>query len=65
MRANFVVMATPASDDRFDLRPSPEPLEIQALITEFAIEALGNPILPSDLSPLFHPAMSRVPGSLQ
>ena len=46
MRANFVVMAASALDDRLGLRPRPEPFETQALVPELAIEAFGNAILP-------------------
>ncbi len=46
MRANFVVMAAPALDDRLGLRPRPEPFETQALVAELAVEAFGDAILP-------------------
>src|SRR5205823_9719509 len=46
MRADFIVMAAPALDDRLGLRPRPEPFETQALVAELAIEAFVNAILP-------------------
>src|SRR6266511_1116156 len=46
IRANFVVMAAPALDDRLGLRPRPEPFETQALVAELAVEAFGDAILP-------------------
>src|SRR6266568_4010477 len=46
LRADFVVMAAPALDDRLGLRPRPEPFEAQALVAELAVEAFGDAILP-------------------
>jgi hypothetical protein len=46
MRAEFVVMAAPALDDRLGLCPRPESFETQTLVAELAVEAFGDTILP-------------------
>ena len=46
MRANVVVMLAPSfnDDDRYAART--EPLDAQAFVAEFAVEALVGPVLP-------------------
>lgn len=46
MRAIFVVVAVPAFDSDPRFGPGAEPLRAQALVTELAVQALGNATLP-------------------
>jgi hypothetical protein len=46
MRAYFVVMTSPLLDDHLRIGSAAEPFEAQALVTEFAIDAFRNTILP-------------------
>ena len=46
MRPDLVVVSAPLLDHNSGLGARPEPLDVQALITERAIEALVGPVLP-------------------
>lgn len=46
MRTNVVVAATPGLDRDAGLGTAAEPLQAQALVAEFSVEALSGPVLP-------------------
>ncbi len=46
MRSVSIVLVSEASDDRGRLEPVVKPLRVQALVTEAAVEALVQPVLP-------------------
>ena len=46
MRANFVEVPAPGFDDHLGLAARPEPLHVQAFVTELAVEALPRTVLP-------------------
>ena len=46
VRAHRVVMLAPGLDDDLGLAPRAEPLDAQALVTEFAVERFVGAVLP-------------------
>ena len=46
MRTDLIVMPPPGFDDNLCLAPGPEPFQVQALVTELAIETLARAVLP-------------------
>jgi len=46
VRADGVVLLSPALDDHFGLSPAPEPVEGEAFVAELAVEALVGAVLP-------------------
>lgn len=46
MRAHLVEMAPPGLDHDLRFRPRAKPFQGQALVAEFAVEALGRAVLP-------------------
>ena len=46
MRANFVEVFAPGFDEDLGLTAGPEPLHVQAFVTELAVEALQCTVLP-------------------
>ena len=46
MRTDFIVMAPLGLNDNLCLTAGPDPLEVQALVPELAIEALASSVLP-------------------